>query len=64
MVQIEKPGIIKRARNGSALSRVGARKEIQPIEINKTQIIRCRFDNWEPSNSAVYGCGPFRIAFS
>jgi len=34
----EKPGVIIRAKSGSALSRVDARKGIRPMEINKTAI--------------------------
>jgi len=33
-----KPGFITRAKSGSALSRVGARKGIRPMEKNKTEI--------------------------
>jgi len=34
----EKPGVITRAKSGSALSRADARKGIRPMEINKTAI--------------------------
>jgi len=33
-----KPGVITRAKSGSALSRVGDRKSIRQIEINKAAI--------------------------
>jgi len=38
-----------------ALSRVGARKGIRSMEMNKTHIISCHFDNWEPPTLPLCG---------
>jgi len=37
----QKPGVITRKKSGSALSKVGARKGIQSMEVNKEAITSC-----------------------
>jgi len=46
---VKKTGVITRAKSGSALSRVGARKGIRPMAINSTANAN---EIWEPFNIA------------
>jgi len=39
----QKPGVVTRAKSGSALSRVDARKGIRPMEIDKIVIFQTSF---------------------